>query len=153
MNDKPFYISKEALNELKKELEYLQFTKRREVADRIEKAKELGDLSENAEYADAKDEMSFVEGKILELRDKVNRAVIIEHKKSDIVEVGSKVTLICNGEERVYRIVGPDEANPPEGKISNETPLAEGLLGKGVNDEVEIEIPAGKLKCVVKKVE
>lgn len=151
--DKPFYITKENLKKIKEELEYLEMKKRREVAARIEKAKELGDLSENAEYADAKDEMAFLEGKVLELRDKVNRAIIIEHKKSDTVDVGSKVTLICNGEERFYHIVGPDEADPVEGKISNETPLAEGLMGKRIDDEVEINIPAGKLKCVVKKVE
>lgn len=151
--DKPFYISKENLEKLKKELDCLQTTKRREVADRIERAKELGDLSENAEYAEAKDELSFLEGKILELRDKVNRAEIIEHTKSDIIEVGSKITLLCNGEERFYHIVGPNEADPVKGKISNETPLAEGLMGKRVDDEVEIVIPAGTLKCIVKKVE
>ncbi|NQU83296.1 MAG: transcription elongation factor GreA [Parcubacteria group bacterium] len=153
MIERPFYISKEGLEKIKEELNYLQTTKRREVSDRIEKAKDMGDLSENAEYADAKDESGFMEGKIIELRDKVNRAVVIEHKKSGTVEVGSKVVLVCNGEDRNYHIVGPDEADPVEGRISNETPLAKGLLGKKINDEVEIEIPAGKLKCVVKKVE
>lgn len=151
--DKPFYVSKEGLEKIKEELEYLQTTKRREVSDRIERAKELGDLSENAEYAEAKEESAFVEGKVLELRDKVNRAEIIEYKKSDVVDVGSKVTLTCNGEERFYHIVGPDEADPVAGKISNETPLAEGLMGKRIDDEVEINIPAGTLKCVVRKIE
>ncbi|MEA3272924.1 MAG: transcription elongation factor GreA [Patescibacteria group bacterium] len=151
--DKPFYVSKEGLEKLEKELNHLQTTRRIEVANRIEKAKDMGDLSENAEYADAKDEKAFLEGKILELRDKVKRAEIIAHKKTGIIDVGSKVVLICNGEERKYHIVGPNDAEPAEGKISNETPLAEGLLGRKVDDEVEINIPAGKLKCVVKKVE
>jgi transcription elongation factor GreA len=153
MIENPYYISKEALEKLKEEYSFLQNVKKREVADRIEKAKELGDLSENAEYTDAKDEMSFVEGKILELRDQIGRSVVIEKQSTDVVSVGNKVTLDCEGEERNYHIVGPNEADPAGGKISNETPLAVGLLGKKIGDEVEIKIPIGILKCVVKKIE
>lgn len=149
----PYYISKESLEKLKEEYNYLQNVKKREMADRIEKAKDLGDLSENAEYSDAKDEMAFVEGKILELRDQIARAVVIEKKLTDIVAVGSKVSLDCDGKEKNYHIVGPNEADPAGGKISNETPLAMGLLGKKIGDKVEIKIPAGTLKCVVKKIE
>lgn len=152
MNE-PYYISKEGLGKLKEEYDFLQNVKKREVADRIEKAKELGDLSENAEYTDAKDEMSFVEGKIIDLRDQIGRAVVIEKPATDVVAVGSKVFLECEGKERNYHIVGPNEADPAGGKISNETPLAMGLLGKKIGDKVEIRIPVGTLKCVVKKIE
>ena len=149
----PYYISKEGLEKLKEEYDFLQNVKKREVADRIEKAKELGDLSENAEYTDAKDEMSFVEGKIIDLRDQISRAVVIEKPATDVVAIGSKVSLDCEGKERNYHIVGPNEADPAGGKISNETPLAMGLLGKRIGDKVEIKIPVGTLTCVVKKIE
>lgn len=153
MSENPYYISKEGLEKIKEEYDHLQNVKKREVADRIEKAKELGDLSENAEYTDAKDEMAFVEGKILELRDQIGRAVVIEKPKTDVVAVGAKVTLDCEGEERNYHIVGPNEADPAGGKISNETPLAMGLLGKKIGDSVEIKVPIGTLKCVIRKIE
>lgn len=153
MSENPYYISKEGLGKIKEEYNFLQNVKKREVADRIEKAKELGDLSENAEYSDAKDEMAFVEGKILELRDQIGRAVVIEKQSTDVVTVGNRVTLDCEGKERNYHIVGPNEADPAGGKISNETPFAMGLLGKRIGDKVEIKIPVGTLKCVIKKIE
>lgn len=150
----PFYITAEGLEKLKQELRELKTVKRKEVAKRIEKAKELGDLSENAEYADAKDEMAFVEGRIIELGNNIARAVIIEESKNkDKVTIGSRVTVICNGTEKTYTIVGSNEADPLKGFISNETPLGAALLHKEKGDEFEVKTPKGVMKCKVLKIE
>lgn len=148
----PGYITKDGFEKMKEELRYLKMVKKREVADRIEKAKELGDLSENAEYADAKDEMSFIEGKIIELEDYVNRAVVIDHTQTDVVQVGSTVIVKNKEGEKTYTIVGANEADPLGGKISNETPLAQALLGKAKGDEIELTVPAGKISYKIVKI-
>lgn len=149
----PAYISHDGLERLKQELHELKTVKRRDVASRIEKAKELGDISENAEYADAKDEMSFLEGRIMELEDYIYRAVIIQHKDVSKVHVGGTVTLKSKTGEKVYTIVGANEANPLEGRISNETPLAQALLGKEKGDEVSITVPAGVITYKITNIE
>lgn len=153
MADSPTYTTQEGLNKLKEELHHLKTVRRREAADRIEKAKELGDLSENAEYAEAKDELAFIEGRIIELEDYVNRSVVISHEASDKVTLGSKVTLKIKDKEKVYTIVGPNEANPAEGLISNETPLAHALLGRGKGETVEVKAPSGTVKYSIIKIE
>lgn len=149
----PAYITKDGFEKMKLELHHLKTIKKREVADRIEKAKELGDISENAEYADAKDEMCFIEGHIIELEDYINRAVVIEHGTTDVVQVGSTVSIKNGGAEKTYTIVGPNEANPLAGRISNETPLAQALLGKKKGDRVEFTVPAGKIEYKILSIE
>lgn len=143
------YLTKEKLIKLKKELEFLKNNKRREVAERIHEAKDLGDLSENAEYAEAKDEQSWTEGRILELEDIIKRAVLIEENKyhqTSTVTVGSRVKVLVKGVEKDFEIVGSQEANPAQGKISNESPLGKAFIGKKVADEIEVEVPKGKVK-------
>lgn len=150
-------ISREGLQKFKEELEYLKKSKRKEVAERIKKALEQGDLSENAEYAEAKDEQAFVEGKILELEDKVKNAEIISKPsfKSKIrtVKPGSKITVESDGSKMVFEIVGSSEANPSEGRISNESPIGSALLDHQVGDAVEARTPSGQLKYKILKIE
>lgn len=149
--DNPAYISKEGLQKMIDELAYLKTTKRREVADRIEKAKDLGDLKENADYHDAKDELGQVEGRIYELTDAIKRAVVIEARGGDTVQIGSKVKVHVSltDKEKEFTIVGSREANPMEGRISNESPLGLGLIGKKVNDSAEVKAPSGIIRYTI----
>ncbi len=143
--EKKIYISQDKLEQFKKELGELKTVKRWEVIEKIEKAKEMGDLSENAEYAIAKDEQAFIEGRILELEDLINNAIITDGlEKTDSINVGSKIKVKFDNEERTFEIVGITESDPVHGKISNESPLGKALLGKRKNDQVEVETPAGK---------
>ncbi|MBI2099608.1 transcription elongation factor GreA [Candidatus Uhrbacteria bacterium] len=151
--DNPIYTSKEGLEKLKEELRGLKTVRRKEAAARIEKAKELGDLSENAEYAEAKDELAFIEGRIIELEDYINRAIVFDHEAGDKVSLGSKVKVKAKDKEKEYTIVGPNEADPASGKISNETPLAKSLLGKKAGDEVEVKTPSGQVAYKILSVE
>lgn len=138
------YVSKEGLEKFKQELQDLINVKRKEVVERIERAKELGDLSENAEYAAAKDEQAFIEGRIIELQDMIGRAEVINGSgRVDIVHVGSKVVVKTNGDTIEYEIVGVAEADPLTGKISNESPLGGAFLGRRVGDKVQIQVPKG----------
>lgn len=146
------YVTPEGLEKLKAELHELKTVRKREVANRIEKAKELGDLSENAEYADAKDEMSFIEGRIMELEDTVNRAKIIEAGGTDAVNIGCTVELETDGKKKTFTIVGSSEADPAAGRISNETPLARALLGKKVGDAIQVTLPSGAVTYTVKRI-
>lgn len=147
----PAYITKEGLERMMKELADLKL-KKREVSERINKAKDLGDLSENAEYQDAKEEMAFLSGHMLELEDYINRAVVIEQRGTDKVHVGSTVIVSSANGEKTYTIVGANEANPSAGKISNETPLAQSLLGKRVGDVVAVMTPSGKVDYTIVKI-
>jgi transcription elongation factor GreA len=142
---KPYYISAEALEKLKAELEHLKKFKRREVADKIQAAIQLGDLSENAEYHDAKDELGMLEGRISTIDDQIKNAVIIEEGKGkrDAIEIGCSVELEVDGQQLKYTIVGPNEADPAQGYISNETPLAEALMSHKAGEQVEFEAPSG----------
>lgn len=148
MIDKPLYITEEGLRKLKDELEYLKGTKRHEVAERINRAKDLGDLKENAEYHDAKDEMGFVAGRIMELENSINRATIITKTDDDTVGIGSRVKVRYEAagkeKEKTFTITGSAEADPLQGLISNESPLGQDLIGKRVGDRFEKEVPAGK---------
>jgi transcription elongation factor GreA len=140
------YLSAEGLKKLQDELKYLKTTKRKEVSFRIETAKELGDLSENAEYADAKEEQGWVEGRIRELGDILQNAAVIESgKQTGYVNVGSTIRVKVNGKEKTFQVVGSNEADPGAGKISNESPLGQAFLGKKAGDNVEITVPAGKV--------
>ena len=149
------YISQEGLNKLKEELEVLKTVKRPEVIERIARAREQGDLSENAEYHEAREDQSFVEGRIQEMEYIIKNALIIKSdKKSSVAEIGSTVHAVCdNGLEIKYTIVGHTEANPSEGKISNESPLGKAFIGKSVGHEFELNVPAGKIKCKIQKID
>lgn len=148
----PVYVSKEGLEKLKQELHYLKTEKRREVASRIEKAKELGDLRENADYHDAKDEAGWTESRIIVLEDEINRAVVIEAKPSDMVTIGCRVKVESDGKEKTLTIVGSTEADPLQGLISNESPLGQAFLGKKVGETAEVKVPAGTKTYVVKEI-
>lgn len=147
-------LTKEGLKKLKDELEHLKTVRRQEVANRLKEAISYGDLSENSEYEEAKNEQAFLEGRILELEEMIKRAKIITEKKSDsrsgkIVDIGSSVTVICtkvSDESQKYTIVGSTEADPVEHKISNESPLGRSLLGKQKGDTVVVQAPAGDMK-------
>ncbi len=144
------YLTGEGLDKLKKELEFLKNTKRREVAKRIQEAKEYGDLSENAEYAEAKDEQAVVETRILELESLIKNSQVIQSvKKGENVRIGSKIRVSINGQEKIYSIVGSQEADPLNGKISNESPMGQAFLGSKVGDVVSIEAPKGLIKCEI----
>ncbi len=150
---KEVFLTPEGLEKLKAELEYLRSVRREQVADQIHRAKELGGTVDNAEYDDAKNEQAFVEGRILTLEKMIKNAAIIHEEKapSSSVRLGSKVTVRSkDGGKELYAIVGSAEANPSDGKISNESPVGKALMGKRVGDEVEVHAPAGarKLKIV-----
>lgn len=149
MNGEQVYLTQEKLEELKKELEHLKNAKRREVAQRIQDAKELGDLSENAEYAEAKDDQAWVEGRIAEIEAVLKRAVVIENdggRSSGGVRVGCKIKVDSQEGVRELEIVGSQEAEPEAGKISNESPLGKAFLGKKPGDEVVVEVPKGRVR-------
>lgn len=153
MTDK-YYLTEEKLEEIKKELESLKTEGRKEVAEHLKKAKEYGDLSENAEYTEAKEEQQRLESRIAELENIIRNAIIIKKKlKSEKVEVGSTVHLKRDGKLYKYVIVGVDEADPSAGKISNESPLGRALLGKKVGENVEVLAPSGKIIYKIIKIE
>jgi transcription elongation factor GreA len=148
------YLSQERYDELARELEEMRTVKRAEIADQLKRAKEYGDLSENAEYAEAREEQSRIEARIGELDEMLKTAVII-HKGAGggIVEIGSTVTVKKGGQAIKYVIVGSNETNPAERKISNESPLGRAFLGKKVGDKVSVETPAGKAEYVIAGIE
>ncbi len=147
------YVSPEFLTKLNEELKDLKTVKRRELANRIEAAKSLGDLSENAEYHEAKDALGFVEGRILEIEDLLKNAIVVEQEaNASNVRVGTTVTVSVNGKEKNFTIVGSNEADPLTGKISNESPIGRSLLGSKVGDHVEVDTPAGTTVYEVKHI-
>ncbi len=148
-----YYVSEERLAELKKELEELKTKKRMEIAERLKNAKEYGDLSENSEYTEARDEQARVETRIFELEEMLKSAAIIKKTEGGVeVQVGSMVVVSVGGAEKTFHIVGSSEAKPEEGKISNESPIGAALLGKHVGDTVPITSPAGTKEYKIVKV-
>lgn len=148
---KQYQITREGRKELEAELEELK-AGRAEIAEKIAAARDLGDLSENADYDAARDEQGQAETRIAEIEDILLNAEIIEVKKGSKIVVGSKVELKIDGKTINYQLVGPVEADPLEGKISNESPLGQALLGKKEGDTVEIETPKGKMTYKVEKI-
>lgn len=150
------FLTKDGFEKLQDELDYLRTAKRQEVADRLHEAMEGGELIENAEYEAAKNEQAFVEGRIQELEILLATARVIEDnkkKKIDTIQVGATVTIQEDGfEEETYTIVGAAEANPREGKISNESPMGKAILGHRAGDEVQIETPDGFYKVRIAKI-
>lgn len=140
------------MNELSERLQTLKTVRRREIAEAIQSAKEQGDLSENAEYSSAKEEQSRIEQEIAELEMTLKNAHVVAKPKTDTVGIGNIVIVECNGEDKQYHVVGSNEANPLEGKISNESPMGEALLGAKVGATVHIPIPNGTKECTVKKI-
>jgi transcription elongation factor GreA len=144
MNNKPAYLSQEGLDKLREELNEMVTVRRAEVAARIQEAKEHGDITENAEYEDAKNEQAFVEGRIQTLSALIKNAVIIdEHASTAFVGIGSTVDVESEDGKETFRIVGSAEANPAEGRISNESPVGKALLGHRKGDKVQVSVPAG----------
>jgi len=143
MENQNTFITPEGFKKLKEELSGLKNIKRREIAERIQEAKELGDLSENAEYVEAKNEQAFSECRILEIESILRRATIIKQKNKKVIDVGSKITIEDGQETKEYYIVGSNEADPQVGKISNESPIGQAFLGKKIGDIIEIEVPRG----------
>ena len=149
-------LTKEGKEELEKRLEFLKFEKRKEITERIKVAREFGDLSENAEYDAAKNEQAMIEGEILEIENKLKYAVIIKDEgKNGIVSLGSKVDFVMADdpdEVDTYEIVGTTEADVEAGRISNESPIGNALLGRKKGDKVTVSTPSGVIEIVIKKV-
>lgn len=141
------YVSAEGLERLKLELRELKTVRRREVASRIETAKALGDLSENAEYHEAKDEMALMEGRIHEIESVLKNVAVIEQETgaSGVVRVGSTVEVEVRGKHKTFTIVGSNEADPAVGRISNESPIGSALLGAKAGTSVDVKTPAGTM--------
>ncbi|ABV63033.1 MULTISPECIES: transcription elongation factor GreA [Bacillus] len=153
--EKVFPMTEEGKLKLEEELEYLKTVKRKEVVERIKIARSFGDLSENSEYDSAKEEQAFVEGRITTLDNMIRNAKIIEDEgNSNIVSLGKTVTFVelPDGEEESYTIVGSAEADPFEGKISNDSPIAKSLLGKQVDDKVTVQTPGGEMFVQIVKI-
>lgn len=157
--DKMTLLTRDGLEKLKEELSYLKEVRRKEVAERIREAISYGDLSENSEYEEAKNEQAFLEGRILELEDKIKHAKIIDerHKKSAVVQIGSHVMVRnLSGKSKkddTYTIVGSTEADPLNQKISNESPIGNALLEHRVGDIVKVTAPAGVMQYKILRIE
>ena len=147
---KDVILTPEGLEKLKQEIEHLSGDKRREVAERIKEAREFGDISENSEYDDAKNEQMMLEARIAALEEKLRSATVIDSSQidADIVRVGVKVNVKDEGTGKAleYSIVGSTEANPSENKLSNESPVGKGLLGHKKGDVVSVQLPNGKTR-------
>ncbi|MDX8359482.1 MULTISPECIES: transcription elongation factor GreA [Bacillaceae] len=147
--EKIFPMTAAGKEKLEQELEYLKSVRRKEVVERIKIARSFGDLSENSEYDSAKEEQAFVEGRITTIENMIRNAKIIEEdsSNSNMVSIGKSVTFVelPDGEEETYTIVGSAEADPFEGKISNDSPIAKSLIGKQIGEEVQVQTPGGEM--------
>jgi transcription elongation factor GreA len=153
MLDKPVLLTREGLEKLQRELDELRTVKRQEIAERIKHAKEFGDITENAEYEDAKNEQGMLEGRILTLEKMVRNAVLIEEHHDGIVQVGSRVTVKDESGEEEFTIVGPAEVDVANGRISMESPVGKALLGHRVGEEIKVQTPGGTRKLKIKQVD
>jgi len=156
MVEKPQPITRDGLAKIEEELRHLETVRRQEVADRIHQAQELASTQNNAEYEDAKNEQAMVEGRILQLQSLIQHAEIIDedgaHRSKQVI-LGSHVKVRGDdGKSHEYVIVGPAEADPREGKISNESPVGRALIGKRVNEEVQVSVPKGLLTLKITKI-
>lgn len=137
------YLTQEGLEKLKKELDYLQNVKRKEISEKIKHTASQGDLKENAAYHIAKEEQGFVEGRIGELKDIISQAKVIERGSGDAVEIGSRVSLKSKSGKEEFQLVGPEEADITNGKISFKSPLGEAILGKKKGDSAKLKTGEG----------
>ena len=157
MAEKEIILTRDGYNKLLEELRHLETTRRKEVAQRIKESIEFGDLSENSEYDDAKNEQAFVEGRIIQINDMLSMAKIIDDSngnKPRKVALGSVVVLqdLEYGDEEEYQIVGSFEADPTNGKISNESPVGSAIMGKKAGDIVKVRVPEGFLEYKILKI-
>lgn len=151
---KKYLLTQEGLVKLNEELKELLGKKRPEVIERIREAAAHGDLSENADYAQAREEQSFIEGRIQEIEDIIKNAEIITtNGHGNTVTIGSTVTVQVGGQEKKYAIVGSNEANPKEGKISNESLVGKALLGRKVKEKFKVATPAGEMEYEIVSIE
>jgi len=140
-------LTKDGFEKLKNELEELTKKKRPYAVERLHKARAMGDVSENSEYTAAKEELAFVEGRILEIEEILKSVQVVEnHNGNHTVEVGTSVTVEVDGKKELYQIVGEFEADPMEKKLSHTSPIGKALVGKKVGEWVEVDVPAGKIK-------
>ena len=156
MNDlnQKILLTKEGLTELQTELKNLEGFKLPQAIERLANAREQGDLAENSEYKSAREDLMFIEGRVEELKDIINRAKVISNRHSrKNIDIGCRVTLHINGKKDVYTIVGEWEADPKQRKISHSSPLGKALLGKKVGDRVEVAAPAGKIVYKIMQIE
>ena len=155
--EKSFYMTEEGKVKLDQELEYLKTDRRKEVVERIKVARDFGDLSENSEYDAAKDEQAFVESRIAQVEKMIRNAVIIENddESPNVVGMGKSVTFkeLPDEEEETYLIVGSAEADPFEGKISNDSPMAKAMIGKEIGNKVTVPTPGGDIEVEILKVD
>ncbi len=153
---KEIFVTEEGLKKLEEELEYLKTVRRKEVTEMIKTAKSFGDLSENSEYDEAKNEQAIVEARIAELEEQLKNVQLVDATAlaNDVVRVGLSVKIknMADGTTAEYRIVGVTEADPFEGLISDESPIGRALLGKKVNSVVEVEVPLGIVKYKIMKI-
>lgn len=147
-----FHLTADGLQALKDELQELTTSKRGEIAERLKEAKADGDLSENAMYDAARDEQSFVEGRISEIEHIIKHATVISNKATGSVALGSKVHVELEEGEQQYVIVGSTEANPDKGYISDQSPIGKALLGKKPGDEVQVDVPSGTITYKIKHI-
>ncbi|MGX6447046.1 transcription elongation factor GreA [Patulibacter sp. S7RM1-6] len=148
---KDVILTPEGLEKLKQELDHLSTTKRREVAERIKDAREFGDISENSEYDDAKNEQAAVERRILDIEEQLRSASVIDESSltTDAVQVGTRVTVKDEkGKAKEYALVGSAEANPEENKLSNESPVGKALVGQGKGAKVTVNLPNGRTRTL-----
>ncbi len=149
-----YYLTPERLEELKKELDVLKNEKRADVSERLKRAKEFGDLSENSEYTEAREEQSTVETRIIEIEEMLKQVSLIKKMAGGAnVHIGSTVTVEKDGKEKTYMIVGSEESKPEENKISNESPLGLAFLGKKVGDSISVTIPSGEASYKITRIE
>lgn len=146
--DKKIYLTKDGLAELQKEYDELTKVKRPQILERVSQARDMGDLSENGEYAAAREELSFIDGRIEEIEELLKQVSIIQQSRGNahnLIKLGSKVVVSINGKKEEFLVVGEWEADPQKKKISHESPLGKALLGKKVGEKAEVEAPAGKI--------
>ncbi|TWT08285.1 transcription elongation factor GreA [Planococcus sp. CPCC 101016] len=152
-NEKQFPMTAAGKQKLEDELDFLKTIKRKEVVERIKIARDFGDLSENAEYDSAKEDQAFVEGRISTLESMIRNAVIINENESnrDIVRLGTTVTFIevPDGDKESYTIVGSAEADPLEGRISNDSPIAKSMIGRTIGENVKVLTPGGEMEIKI----
>lgn len=151
MTDKKIFLTKEGLQELQAEFDELVNQKRPVVLTRLSEARDQGDLSENAEYVAARDELSFIDGRIDELEELLKQVTVIQEQSGSkkAVDLGSTVTVNIGSKKEEFTVVGEWEADPTEKKISHESPLGKALMGKQVGEDLEVDAPAGKIKYTI----
>lgn len=148
------FLTKQGLAKIRDELEFLKNQKRRDIVQKIKEAKEQGDLSENAEYSEAKEEQAFVEGRILELEEMVKNSEVVAEDMGvkDEISVGTSFRAVSEGKEYAFTLVGPQEVDPKEGRISYESPIGMAFMGKKTGDIVEVEVPRGRVSYRIEEI-